>query len=277
MNRRRVLSRTKRGLLTALTWGVVAVFMFPVVWLITTSLKSRVEAFKIPPSFIFRPTFESYAAVLSDANFVSFYGNSIIVAVGTTALALILGTPAAYAIARFQFRGRRDLAFWMLSTRMAPPVAIILPFYIMFQTVGMLDTYAALIIPNAVANTGLVVWLLRSFFRDVPRSLDEAARVDGCNHFLAFLLVVLPNVRNGVIAASIIVMIFVWNEYLFALLVTGQDTRTATVAITNFVTFQGINWGRLTAASVLVILPVFIFALVAQRWIIRGFTMGAVK
>lgn len=274
---RRQSSRIRGGVLTLLTWLLVAIFMFPVVWLITTSLKSRVEAFKIPPSYIFQPTLENYWAVLSDANFVGFYGNSVIVAVGTTVLALILGVPAAYAIARFNFRGRKDLSFWLLSTRMAPPIAIILPFYVMFQTFGMLDTYPALIIPNAVANTGLVVWLLRSFFQDAPRSLDEAARIDGCNHFQAFFYVVLPTVRNGIIAASIIVVIFVWNEYLFALLVTGQETRTATVAITNFVTFQGINWGRLTAASVLVIIPIFFFAAIAQRWIIRGFTMGAVK
>lgn len=263
--------------LTTLTWGMVLVFSWPLIWVVTTALKTRVEAFAIPPTLLFTPTLDNFASVLSDSNFLSFYLNSIVVACFTTAIAVILGAPAAYALTRFDFRGRKEVAFWLLTTRMAPPVAVALPFYMMFQVTGLLDTYGALIIPNIVANTGFVVWLLRSFFRDLPASLDEAARVDGCGHLGAFVRVVLPNVRNGLIAAAIISFIFTWNEYLFALLMTGQDTRTATVAITNFVTFQGINWGRLCAAGVLVILPVFVLAMIAQRWIIRGLTMGAVK
>lgn len=265
------------GLRFAAGWTIVAAFLFPIWWLITTSLKTRVDAFKIPPDLIFRPTFESYAAILSDHDFMGFYLNSLIVASATTLIALLLGTPAAYALARYRFRGRRDLAFWLLSTRMAPPIAIILPFYLMFMHAGMLDTRMALIIPNVVANTGLVVWLLRSFFREVPRSIEEAALIDGCGPWRAFFLVALPAASNGLVAAGIICFVFAWNEYLFSLLITGQATRTATVAITNFVTFQGINWGRLAAASVLVMLPVFVLAMIAQRWIVRGFTMGAVK
>ena len=263
--------------LSLVTWGVVVAFLAPLLWILTTALKNRVEAFQLPPKLIFTPTWSNFAAVMGDSNFLHYYLNSIIVAVFTTVVSLILGLPAAYALARFRFRGRKDIAFWLLTTRMAPPIAIVLPLYIMFQKLGLLDTYPALIIPNVIANTGFIVWLLRSFFRDLPQELDEAARVDGCGYFGAFWHIVLPNVRNGIVAAAIISFIFTWNEYLFSLLLTSSSARTATVAITNFVTFTGINWGRLCAAALIVAGPVFLIAMVAQRWIIKGLTMGAVK
>ncbi len=278
MDRNRARRRRLVGAgLSVLTWVVVLLAVAPLLWLVSTSLKNRVQAFSMPPAWVFRPTLENYVEVFQRQEFLRFYGNSFFASGVSTLLALVIGVPAAYALARYRFRGRKNLAFWILSTRMAPPVGVILPFYLLWQRFGLLDTRLGLVLIYAVANIGLVVWMMRGFFQDLPRELEESALIDGCTPAGAFYRVALPLARNGIIATGVLAFILSWNEFLFALVLTRDAAKTAPVAITNFVTFDGINWGPLAAAGIVVVLPVFLLALLSQRYIARGLTLGAVK
>ena len=189
-------------------------------------------------------------------------------------LSLLVSVPAAYGLARFGFRFRRSLGTWILISRMAPLVAMLIPFYLMYRAVGMLDTYTALIFAHVGMNLPLITWMLIGFFKEVPREIEEGAYLDGCSSFGAFVRVTLPVAKNGIIAVAIIGFIFSWNELMFATTLTGTTTRTAPAAISNFLLYQEVKWGALTAAAVVVTIPVVAFIGFAQRHLMRGLTFG---
>ena len=252
--------------------------LFPVYWLIATSLKQDREVLSRRPSvFFFEYQFENYARVITDPSTLSYFWNSTIVALGSTFLGLIIGVPSAYVIARYKFRGASDFAFWILTTRMAPPVAVLIPFFVMYVTLGLNDTHIGLILAHVAVNVSIVVWLLRGFFEDLPFEMEEAAFIDGATYFQAFRHVALPLALPGIGAVGILSFLFSWNEFLFALVLADEAVRTVPVGIYGFVGFQSIAWGRLSASAVIMIIPVVLFIVVFQRSLIRGLTIGAIK
>ncbi len=252
--------------------------LFPVYWLIAMSLKPEREVMsRRPKIFFFEYQFGNYAEIILDPNTLSYFFNSTVVAVGSTALSLAIGVPSAYVIARYRFRGSSDFAFWILTTRMSPPVAVLIPFFVMYVTLGLSDTHVGLILAHVAVNLSIVVWLLRGFFEDLPYEMEEAAFMDGATYFQAFRHIALPLALPGIAAVGILSFLFSWNEFLFALVLADETVRTVPVGIYGFIGFQTIAWGNLSASAVLMIIPVVMFIFVFQRSLIRGLTLGAVK
>jgi multiple sugar transport system permease protein len=267
-------------------YAVVLAFVifevFPVYWMISTSFKSRWDAFRLPPVWFFLPTLEHYVTILSGKGWSStpitpLLINSVIVAGSSSVLALLCGSLAAYGLSRFPTRYGKHLAMWILSTRMFPPVAVAIPVFLMMSNLGLIDTYWALIIPYSAFNISFVVWMMRSFFDQIPVELEQAAMIDGCSRLGAFFRIVLPLTLPGLVATGVFVLIFSWNEFLFALILTRTAAKTAPVAIADFVTLYGIQWGQLTAYATLISAPIIILGLLFQRYIVKGLTLGAVQ
>lgn len=256
---------------------IVFIITFPLIWVILTSLKSHVDTFRMPPKWIFTPTLVHYHDIFTKHPFLNYILNSIIVSFSSTALSLIVGLPAAYGLTRFQIKRNKDIAFFILSTRMAPATLVILPFFILFRSINLIDNLLSLIVLYMIFNLSFVVWMMRGFLREIPTEIDEAAMIDGCSRFLAFIKIIIPLCRSGIIATSIFCLVMSWNEFIFALVLTGQKTRTLPVAITTFIEFSGTHWGQLTAAGTIAMIPLIVFSILTQRQIIRGMTMGAVE
>ena len=278
------VKKVGEGIILYLIIVLVAFFaLLPVFWMVKTSFSTASEAFIIPPKLIFQPTLENYRYVVlggymrAGADFWRFYGNSVVVSLFSTLLALVIGVPAAYILARFQFRGKDNLSFWILSTRMAPPLGVALPLYILIMKMHLLDTRLGLIILYLTFDLGLVVWMMVGFFQELPRQIEEAAMVDGCSVFEAFWKVVLPLSASGLSAAAILCIVFSWNEFLFALMVTGVKAQTAPVGVYSFMLHTRVMWGPICAAGTLVALPVVAFVVLVQRHLVRALTFGAIK
>jgi len=259
-----------------LLWLFALWCLFPIYWLVTMSLKQQVDAIARPPRFLFTPVWDNYRAVLHNGDVWGYFGNSLVVALGSTALALALGVPTAYVIARYRFRGNADFGFWILSTRMTPPVAMLIPFFILYVRTGLIGTYVGLIVAHVALNLSIVTWLMKGFFEDLPGELEEAAFMDGATAFQAFRQICLPLAMPGIAAVAILAFLFSWNEFLFTL-VLGDRIRTVPIGLYSFVGYQQIDWGGLTASAVVMLAPVLAFVFVFQRQLVRGLTMGAVK
>ena len=257
--------------------AVLVFAVFPFYWMVATSLNTLTEALASPPLWLFEPTLANYRAVLFDATVVSSLVNSIIVAVATTALSLLLGTPAAYALARFEFRGKEDLWFWFITNRMLSPIVVALPIFLMARSADLIDTHLVLILVYLTFNLPIVVWICTDQFRSVPRDLDEAARLAGASRFTIFWRIALPLAMPGVAVSAIFSFIFSWNELLYALVLTRNAARTAPVAATSFMSGYELPWGEIMATGTLIVLPVVIFALIVSKHLVQGLTMGAVK
>ena len=243
----------------------------PFYWMVATSLKETKQTFAVPPVFVFTPTFEHYEGVIREGKVPRGLLNSLIVTVSTTGLALMLGTPVAYILARFRFRGRDDLLFWFISNRFISPIVVALPFFLIAKNLKLLDTQLALILIY------LVVWLCLDQFRSIPKELDESSRLDGCSLWQTFFHVNLPLAMPGIVVSAILCFIFSWNELLFALILSRQYAKTAPVEAANFMTGFGVRWGDMMATGTLIVLPVVIFASLVSRRLAAGLTMGAVK
>lgn len=277
MTARRLKSIAGRTLLYAAVALVVLFFGFPIYWTVLTAFKPSGLISAHTPVFWFTPTLEHFRTIFTQRDLLASLANSAIVASISTVAAVTLGAPAAYAFARFRFRGREELAFFFLSMRMTPPVAVVLPFFLIARDLGLLDSHLVLILAYTTFNVGFVIWLLRGFFAEIPREIDEAAMVDGCSQFGAFARVVLPLAAPGLAAAAIICFIFCWNEFLFALILTSFQAKTLPVTAAGFVTDRLVLWGNLCATAVVMFLPVAVFALLVRRHLVRGLTMGGIK
>ena len=256
---------------------VILFCVFPFYWMVTTSLKTQVVALASPPQWTFDPTLGNYSEVLFKDKVGISLVNSLVVAVCTTALALVLGTPAAYALARFEFRGKRDLWFWFITNRMISPIVLALPFFLIVRQLGMLDTHISLILIYLTFNLPIVIWICTDQFRSIPRDLNEAAALDGAGQFLTFRKICLPLAAPGVAVSAIFSFIFSWNELMFALVLTRKVAKTAPAVAVGFMEGYNLPYGKIMATSTLIVIPVIIFALIASRQLVRGLTMGAVK
>ncbi|MEG6508384.1 carbohydrate ABC transporter permease [Methyloligella sp. 2.7D] len=266
----------------AITWAVplallLLVALVPYIWMLLASLKPRAAIFANPPSFTFSPTWENYQTILEDKGFGGYLMNSIYVGAFSTILAVTIGTLTAYAFARFRMPAKHHLFFWILSTRLGSPVAYALPMYLIFYRMGLLNSMAAIVIAHASFNLVLVVWMMRSFFEDVPREVEEAAELDGCTPFGVFFRISLPMAWPGLATVMIFVLLFSWNELLFALILTSGEHRTITVMIPTLVSQTSTLWGQVAAASVLQSIPVIVFTFFVQKHLVQGLTFGAVK
>ena len=271
--------KAKKLLTKAAFYAAVIVVMFPTVfvfyWMITLSLKPQVDATAYPPSFFwFSVTFKGYVDVFAKNPFLLYTWNSLVVATGSTLLALIVGLPCAYSIAHWRQRG---LALIVLVARIIPGISYLIPWYILFRNLKMVDTYLALILTHLVVGLPIVIWVMIGFFEDIPTELREAAMIDGCTDYGAFWRVAVPLVKPGVVATGILSFIFSWNNFLFSVILAGRNTRTLPIAVFNMIGYEEINWGPLAAAATLITLPVIILTLIIQRHIVTGLTFGAVK
>jgi multiple sugar transport system permease protein len=251
--------------------------LLPLVWALSLSLKTPTDIVNIPDKLFFTPTFENYFSVLREGEFVHQFSNSLIIGICSTILSLIIGVPAAYTLARFKFRASDNLQFWILSTRMAPPVAVLIPYFIVFQKLHMVDTYPAIIIMHLSVNLVLAIWLMRGFFADIPEEINEAALVDGCTYWGAFFRINLPLAIGGIAATTILSFMFSWNELMFALTLSGTTVKTAPVGVFNFIGFEEVAWGPLMAATIVLLIPIVVFVTLVQNALVRGLTFGAVK
>lgn len=227
----------------------------------------------MPPVWIFKPTLENYRLLLN-SRFPGYFANSLIISIGTVTTSLIIGVPAAYGLARFRIRRKKDIDFFILSTRMAPPIAFIVPFYLLWSRLNLVDTYFGMVLVYILFTTALVVWMMRAFFEDIDREVDEAAWVDGCSKWGAFFRIALPSVRGGLVATSILAVLLTWNEFFYALILTSFNAKTMPVALPGFIGFVRLRWGELTAAATIVVTPVLIFAILVQRHLMRGLAGG---
>ena len=257
---------------------LLAVWAFPVLWALLTSFKTERDVLAYPPTIVFEPTLRNYRDVLfGSASILPNLVSSTIVAGVSTALTLLFAVPAAYALARLEFPGRRASGFYVLATQMLPPVGLIIPYYLALQKVGGLDTYWGLIVIYLTFSLPFAIWLLVSYFEDIPREMEEAALLDRAGRLRALWHVILPQVRGGIAVTTIFVFLNAWNEFLFAVVLGGNRVRPVTVAMFNFISVEQTLWAKLAAGAMLAMAPVILLGLVAQRHIVKGLTLGAVK
>jgi multiple sugar transport system permease protein len=248
--------------------------------IVTTALKNDQDVFAWPPVFYFHPTMKNFydaLFVFGGQGAVTFLANSIIVTLASTFVSVGLGSMAAYGLARFSFRGRKQLSFWILSTRFAPPIAFVVPMYLMALKLDLLDTHIGLILIYTSMNLSLVIWLLRGFFAEVPIEIEEAALVDGYTRLQIFWRVALPLVRPGVITAGILSAVFSWNEFLFASVLTQTNSATLPVYLSGFSSSMGLAWGQYMAVGVIAVTPIAVVSVILQKHLVRGLTFGAVR
>jgi len=273
--------RKKRLIFTVIAYilSILALIatLFPILWIFSISIKTQRDAFSMPPVWIFKPVWSNYVKIWQTAGFAQAFQNSVIVTVIGVILALVVGIPAAYALNRLSFRGKRFLTLWLLIAYMFPEFLFIIPMYILYQHLGLYDTQIGLALIYQVFVLPFAIWLLRGFFEDVPIELDDAARIDGCTRFQTLRLIYFPLTAPGISATAILTAIWIWNELTIALALTFDAAKTVTVAVAGFRGYASIDWGGMTAASIVSIIPMLIFAAFAQRYIVEGLTLGAVK
>jgi multiple sugar transport system permease protein len=278
------IERLLRGIALAL---VVLFFMFPIVWIFLMSFQTNETILQIPPSIVFEPTLQNYEALITgkletaagslDIAFMRNLGNSVLLSVASVALSLLLGVPAAYAFARHKFRGSEDIAFTLLSFRFAPPLLVLLPLTIYFQQMGLANTYIGLIWVYQLICLPLILWIVRGYFEDISPDIEYAYRIAGHSWFSTFRRIALPLAGPGIAAAGLLAFIFAWNNFVFALVLASADKQPVTVGALAFVTASGIQYGQIAAAIVLSIAPTLLIALYAQRYLVEGLSLGAVK
>jgi multiple sugar transport system permease protein len=248
--------------------------LLPFLWLVQMSLRPEDEIFS--DALLFTPTLENYRA-LWQGNFAGSFVNSLAVSSLSTGLSLLLGVPAAYVLTRWRFRGRARVALWILMTRMAPPIAFTIPFFLAYRLLGLQDTVPGLALIYMTFNLSIVIWFMQTFFAAIPESLEEAAWIDGCGVWRAFWLVTLPLAAPGLAATAVFCFIFSWSDFFYALILTRTNAMTAPVAIVNFLQYEGWEWGKIAASGTLVMLPVLIFTLLVRKYFVHGLTAGGLK
>ncbi|MFW3613831.1 carbohydrate ABC transporter permease [Billgrantia antri] len=266
----------RRVWLTLLGWGIALIIFFPILWMVLTGFKSEAEAIT-DPSLIFTPTLESYVAVQARADYFKFALNSVVVAFGSTLLALAIAIPSAYAMAFLPTKRTKGTLLWMLSTKMLPPVGVLVPIYLLFRDFGLLDTRTGLIIVYTLMNLPIVVWMLYTFFKDLPRDILEAGRMDGASTFQEVIYLLLPLTLPGIASTGLLSVILSWNEAFWSLNLTSSSAAPLTAYIASFSSPEGLFWAKLSAASTMAIAPILVFGWLTQKQMVRGLTFGAVK
>ncbi len=269
----------KEKRVTTILYGFVLVLiiipiLFPFIWLLMSSFKTQVDIISWPPKFIFKPVMQNYNRVFVEQNFLQYMQNSLIVSVVSVFFSLLLGLPAAYSIARYK---QKKLSVFILVARLMPGISFLMPWYIVFSRLGLMDSYVALILSHMLIALPLVVWVMSPYFDSVPRELEEAAMVDGLTQQSAFLKILLPLSGPGVVTATTLSFIFSWNNFMFSQVLSQQNTRTLPIAVYNFLSYVEVDWGAVMAAAVTIMAPAIVLTMFFQKYVVKGLTMGAVK
>ncbi len=273
---------------SAFTGVISFIYFVPVLWIILTAFKTHNDALAIPPKFFFTPTMENFVSVFSrayikgraavDTGFDLYFFNSVFIAGTSVVLALIIGMLAAYGFSRYPLKGNDTYLFIILTTRMLPPIIVIIPIFLMFRVTGLSGTYIGIILLYTAFNLPFAVWMMKSFFDELSPDVEDAARLDGSSETMVFLRICLPQVKAGLAATAVFGLILTWNEFLFALLLTGIDTRTVPVAMAQTIGGDiGVRWGLLAAIETLFLVPVIVVTFVLQNQLLRGVTFGTIK
>lgn len=257
---------------------LLLIWVFPLLWAFVVSLKSETEVLAYPPRVFFEPTLRNYAdALFGGFSIMPSLVTSMIVSTATTVLTIVLAVPAAYAFARLRLRGKKGLGFYTLATQMVPPVGLVIPYFLILNKFGWLDSYHGMVIVYLTFSLPFAIWLLVSYMEDIPREMEEAAFLDNANRLQALWHVILPQVRGGIAVTVIFVFLNAWNEFLFAVQLGGNTVRPVTVAMYNFVSVEQTLWAKLSAAALVAMVPMIVIGISAQRQIVKGLTVGAVK
>lgn len=269
--------RGKRIAIAVVVFAIAAIYLFPLLWVGLMSIKPPSDIITRDPVLAFPPTAEHFQVSFTDPAFAAALGNSLVITGVSVGAAMVVGCLAGYALARFQFRGANAIAVGLIVGRMIPPIVYVVPIFVVFRSMDLLDTRVGLIVLYAAFNIPLVVWLMRGFFLDVPVELEEAALTDGASRLRALWSVTMPLAAPGIAATAVLAAIFTWGEYLFALILTSNEARTLPIYLSGFQLERGVAWGPMTAAAMLIVVPLVVVGVGAQRHIVKGLTFGAVK
>ncbi len=274
----------KSGKAAALNFsGYAVVFLYllfvllPVFWIALLSVKNEVQAFADPPLFIFSPTFENYYNLFTEENFGDYLLNSIIIAVSSSVMCLLFGVPMAYSSAHVNTKATQRILVWVLISRMAPAMTYVIPYFVVFSQLKLIDTHFGLVLAYSTLNLPLVIWLMRSFFLDTPKEIYDAASIDGASAFQTFVRIALPMARPGITSTGIIAFVVAWNEFIFALVLTRRHAITAQIGIGNLQKYEGTEWGQMAAGAIILILPAIVISIFISKFFIQGLTSGSTK
>ncbi len=264
-------------LLGSLAWVTALLLFFPIFWMVLTSFKTEIDAFATPPQFIFMPTLENYLHIQERSDYFHFAWNSVLISFSATALCMLIAVPAAYSMAFYETKRTKQTLLWMLSTKMLPPVGVLMPIYLLAKGAGLLDTRIALIVIYTLINLPIVVWMVYTYFKDIPREILEAARLDGATLRQEMLRVLLPISKGGLASTMLLSMILCWNEAFWSLNLTSSSAAPLTALIASYSSPEGLFWAKLSAVSTLACAPIVIFGWISQKQLVRGLSFGAVK
>jgi multiple sugar transport system permease protein len=254
--------------------GIALVVLFPFLWMLTSSLKTQVDIIAWPPKLLFSPTLQNFRKVFGEQDFLKYFMNSTIVGATAVGLSLVLGLPAAYSIARFR---QRRLAVFILLARLMPGISFLMPWYIVFSRLDLMDSYTALILSHMLIALPIVVWIMSTYFSTIPPEMEESAMVDGATRQYAFWAIILPLSGPGIITATTLSFIFSWNNFMFSQVLSMEKTKTLPIAVYNFLSYAEVDWGGVMAAAVAIMAPAIVLTMIFQKYVVKGLTMGAVK
>lgn len=269
--------RLQSLLLGLLAWLVALVLFFPIFWMVLTSFKTEIDAFATPPQFFFTPTLENYLTIQARSDYFHFALNSVVISFGATLLSLLLALPAAYSMAFHETRNTQRLLLWMLSTKMLPAVGVLVPIYLLAKQFELLDSRLLLIAVYTLINLPIVVWMVYTYFKDIPKDILEAARLDGATTYQEIVRVLLPISKGGIASTMLLSLILCWNEAFWSLNLTSSNAAPLTALIASYSSPQGLFWAKLSAVSTLACAPILIFGWISQKQLVRGLSFGAVK
>jgi multiple sugar transport system permease protein len=254
--------------------AMALVVLFPFLWMLSSSLKTQVDIIAWPPKIFFTPTLQNYQKVFGEQDFLKYFLNSTIVGTAAVGLSLVLGLPAAYSIARFT---QKKLAVFILLARLMPGISFLMPWYIVFSRMGLMDSYTALILSHTLIALPIVIWIMSTYFATIPPEMEESAMVDGATRQYAFWKIILPLSGPGIITATTLSFIFSWNNFMFSQVLSMEKTKTLPIAVYNFLSYAEVDWGGVMAAAVAIMAPAIILTMIFQKYVVKGLTMGAVK
>ncbi|MHA1158447.1 MAG: carbohydrate ABC transporter permease [Alphaproteobacteria bacterium] len=269
--------RLKHRIAVVGAWIVAVLFFFPIFWMVLTSFKTELQAIAIPPLLIFEPTLENFSLIQERTNYTKFALNSIITSVGGTALGMLIAIPSAYAMAFNPGRWTKDILLWMLSTKMLPAVGVLMPIYLISQKLGLLDSRIALVVIYALINLPIIMMILFNYFREIPKEILEASRMDGTSTFNEITQVVIPLAWGGIASTALLSIVLAWNEAFWSINLTSADAGTLVALVASFSSPEGLFWAKLSAVSTLACAPIVVFGWLSQRQLVQGLTFGAVK
>jgi len=253
---------------------IALIVLFPFLWMLSSSFKTQLDIIAWPPKILFTPTLQNYEKVFGEQDFLKYFVNSTVVGTAAVGLSLVLGLPAAYSISRFK---QRKLAVFILLARLMPGISFLMPWYIVFSRLGLMDSYTALILSHMLIALPIVVWIMSSYFATIPPELEESAMVDGATRQYAFWKIILPLSGPGIITATTLSFLFSWNNFMFSQVLSMEKTKTLPIAVYNFLSYAEVDWGGVMAAAVAIMAPAIVLTMIFQKYVVKGLTMGAVK